>query len=118
MPRYTNAQFEKAIKGSAGIIATVANRLGCDWHTADTRISASKTLTRLMENEANTVDDMAESVVIKDIQSGDTKAAQWWLERRRRGKYSTRQEVTGAEGTALITTIEVVRTTAADDSDA
>ena len=100
MPKYSAAQFETAIKDSAGIIATVARRVGCDWHTAEKRIFNNERLNRLFEDEASKVDDLAESVVIKAMQEGDVGAAKWWLERRRRGKYATKveTELTGKDG--------------------
>lgn len=99
--RFTVAQFEAAIPNSGGIIATIARRVGCNWHTAANRIAESPTLSKMFEDEASTIDDLAESVVIKAMQAEDVSAAKWWLERRRRGKYATRQELTGAEGGAV-----------------
>lgn len=93
---YTVKQFETAIPGSGGIIATIARRVGCSWNTASTYLKDSPTLARLYEDEANTIDDLAESVVIKSMQEGDINAAKWWLERRRRAKFATRQEVANA----------------------
>lgn len=98
--RFTNAQFEKAIPGSGGIIATIARRVGCTWNTAQVRIEKSPKLSQMFEDECNGVDDLAESVVIKAMQEGDIGAAKWWLERRRRGKYATRvgTELSGKDG--------------------
>ena len=74
--------------------------IGCAAH--------SPTLTRLFEDEASMIDDMAESVVIKAMQEGDISAAKWWLERRRRGKYATKTEteVSGSDGGPLRVIIE------------
>ena len=95
---YSVKQFETAIPGSGGIIATIARRVGCSWHTAATYLKDSPKLARLYEDEASTIDDLAESVVIKAMQEGDTSAAKWWLERRRRAKFATRHELGGADG--------------------
>lgn len=108
---FTVAQFEEAIRGSGGIIATVARRVGCTWNTAQNRIKASPKLSQMLEDEANTIDDLAESVLIKSIQEGNTGDARWWLERRRRGKYATQQQIdvtSKGEQIGRITTIEVV----------
>ena len=106
--QFTQEQFKKAIPGSGGIIATIAKRVGCSWHTAQTYIRDTPTLAQIYENEANTVDDLAESVVIKAMQRGDINAAKWWLERRRRAKFATRveTELSGKDGGPL--TIAVV----------
>ena len=93
---YTVKQFESAIPGSGGIIATIAGRVGCSWHTAASYLKDSPTLARMYEDEASKIDDLAESVVIKAMQEGDINAAKWWLERRRRSKFATRQEVANA----------------------
>lgn len=97
---FTVKQFETAIPGSGGIIATIAGRVGCSWHTAQTYLRDSPTLARLYEDEASKIDDLAESVVIKAMQEGDTNVAKWWLERRRRAKFATRveTEVSGPDG--------------------
>ena len=95
---YSVKQFEAAIPGSGGIIATIARRVGCSWHTAATYLKDSPKLARLYEDEASTIDDLAESVVIKAMQEGDTSAAKWWLERRRRAKFATRHELGGPDG--------------------
>ncbi len=102
--RYVNEDFARAIPGSGGIITTIARRVGCDWHTAASRIAASPVLSQMFEDEANVVDDLAESVLVKSMQDGDVGSAKWWLERRRRGKYATRQEteLTGAAGGPLV----------------
>ncbi len=105
---YTVKQFEAAIPGSGGIIATIARRVGCAWHTAQTYIDESPRLSQLFEDEASMIDDMAESVVIKAMQEGDVSVAKWWLERRRRGKYATKTEteVSGSDGGPLRVIIE------------
>ena len=95
---YSVKQFEAAIPGSGGIITTIARRVGCNWHTAASYLKDSPTLARLYEDEASTIDDLAESVVIKAMQEGDINAAKWWLERRRRAKFATRHELGGPDG--------------------
>lgn len=112
--RYTNAQIEAAIKGSGGVIGRIARTLGAEWHTVRRRIDASPRLLELWRDECETVDDLAESVLIKSIQDGDTGSAKWWLERRRRGQYATRQEVTAADGQPL----RIVLSWGDDDGDA
>ena len=116
MPKYSSAQFEAAIKGSGGIYTTIANRVGCDWHTAEKRIRQSPVLARLYEDEASKIDDLAESVVIKAMQEGDINAAKWWLERRRRAKFATRieTELSGKDGQPLM----IQMTWGDNDSDA
>lgn len=116
--QFTQEQFKKAIPGSGGIIATIAKRVGCSWHTAHTYIHNNPAIARMYEDEANTIDDFAESVVINSMKRNDVASAKWWLERRRRGKYATKveTEVSGKDGGPIrITTIEVVHHQADND---
>ena len=101
MPRYTNKEFLDAIDGSAGIISTVADRVGCSWDTANQRIKKSDKLTRAFEDEQERVNDFAEQTVLKSIKAGNTQDAKWWLARIRKERFSERQEVTGADGGKL-----------------
>lgn len=40
----------------------------------------------------------AKKVIIRKIQEGDEKQANWWLERKAKSEFSIRQEVTGKDG--------------------
>ena len=101
MARYTNAQFIKAIEDSGGIIAVVAQRVGCNWHTARDRIIKTPKLLAAFEHEQEVVNDFAEQTVLKSIKSGNTQDAKWWLARIRKERFSERQEHTGADGGKL-----------------
>lgn len=43
----------------------------------------------------------AKKVIIAKIQEGDEKQANWWLERKAKQGFSTRQELTGKDGQDL-----------------
>lgn len=47
----------------------------------------------------------ARKVIVNDIKRGDQSAAKWWLERRNKDEFSTRQEVTGRGGKPLVETL-------------
>ena len=103
--QYTAQQFIDAIAGSAGIVSTIAKRVGCDWHTARKYIDTRPTIMAAYEDECNKVLDLAETVVIESLQHKDEQMAKWYLtmKGRERGYSQTqRNEVTGAEGTPLI----------------
>lgn len=70
----------------------VARRLGCEWETAKRRIYNNKRLTALFLAEQERMNDVAEQVLLKSIQDGNTQDAKWWLARTRRDRFSERKE--------------------------
>ena len=99
--RYTVADFEPHIQKSGGIISTIAARVGCDWNTARKHIDNSPKLTQMYNDECESVLDMAESVLIKSIQAGDTQDAKWLLARKGKQRgYADKveQEISGPDG--------------------
>jgi len=82
---YKAEQFINAIVNSAGIIGTIANRVGCDWHTAKKYIEQYPTVAQAYADECNKVLDDAESVVISAItpddkdKDPDIQTAKWYL---------------------------------------
>ena len=106
--QFTAKQFITAIPGSGGIIAVIAKRVGCDWHTAKRYIRLYPTINQAYEDECSGVDDLAESTVIKAIRDGDVPTAKWWLEKRRRDKFASRTEVTGTGGEPLLNMQELI----------
>lgn len=103
--QFTAQQFIDAIPGTGGIISALARKVGCAWHTAQKYIDSYPTVKQAYENECAGIDDLAETTVIKAIKGGDLGAAKWWLEKRRRDKFSDRLEVkaeiSGPEGSAI-----------------
>jgi hypothetical protein len=97
--RYAVSDFEPHIANSGGIISTIAKRVGCGWVTARKFIDGSPTLTELYNDECESVLDMAESVLIKSIQGGDTQDAKWLLSKKGKQRgYGDSVEVTGKDG--------------------
>jgi len=91
-----------AIKGSGAIMSTIARRLGVDWHTADKYCRKWEATKQALIDEEERTLDLAESTLLKSIESGDTQSAKWYLSTKgkKRG-YSERHEITGAEGVAI-----------------
>ena len=104
--RYTAQQFIDVIPGSGGIITTIARRVGCHWITAKKYITTRPTITAAYTAECERVLDAAESVIIGDIvEKKDVQTAKWYLtmKGRERGYAQTqRQELTGADGGAIV----------------
>lgn len=96
--KFTAELFIKAIRGgyeaedengatrrlgsSAGIISTIANRVGCNWHTADKWIHENAEVREAYNDEIEKNLDMAESVILRSIQGGDTNDAKWYLSKK------------------------------------
>ena len=110
--QYSAAQFVKAIEGSGGIVSTIASRVGCTWMTAKKYIDSYPTIRTAYDEEIERIIDLAEGVLIKNIQNAakeaqvgrdvDTADAKWFLSRKAKSRgYVERQEVTGADGGKL-----------------
>lgn len=91
----------QAIKGSGGIVNTIATRLGCDWHTAKKYINEWEETKQAYADETEIILDTAESAIFTSIQQGEVQSAKWLLatKGKQRG-YSERHEI---ENTGNIT---------------
>jgi len=58
--RYTAQEFIDKIPGSAGIVTTIALRVGCAWHTAKKYIEQHPTVKAAYDAECERVLDAAE----------------------------------------------------------
>lgn len=70
-----------------------------------------------MEVARDYTTDIARRVVAKRVQRGDVDTAKWWLERKNKREFSTRSELTGADGKDLPTPILGGASVSSDDSD-
>ena len=101
----------EAIKDSGGIMSTIAKRLGVTWNTADVWIREFDETKQALEDERNTILDLAESTLYKNIKDGNSQDAKWLLSTlgKRRG-FTERHEITGGGGEP----IEVIFTNGKD----
>ena len=76
---YTEKKVLAAIKGSGGIITTISNRLGSDWHTAKKLTQQWQSTRDAYKDERETILDMSESAILKSIKDGNTQDAKWFL---------------------------------------
>jgi hypothetical protein len=99
--RSKEKQTLEAIKGSAGIISTIAKRLTVDWHTAESYIQKYPSALEAFAAEREGILDMAEATIFTAIKQGDTGSAKWILSTigRKRG-FTEKQEIgiTGSDG--------------------
>lgn len=90
----TNKTIIEAIKGSGGIISTIAKRLNVSWHTADKYTQRSDATKDALADERESVLDMAEGALYGSIKGGNTQDAKWLLatKGRKRG-FNEKQEI-------------------------
>ena len=77
--QFKTQQFIDVIPGTGGIISTIAERVGCTWHTAKKYIDGYATVKQAYENEKHKVDDKALSNVYADIGKGSIETSKWWI---------------------------------------
>lgn len=99
---YTAQQFIDAIPGTGGIIRSIANKVGCAWHTAKKWIVSKPTVQQAYQDERNKVLDEAEIAVIEAIRARDMGTVRWYLSTvgKDRG-YVERRETTGKGGAPI-----------------
>ena len=109
--KYTAKQFIEAIKGSGGIISTVATRMNCEWRTAKKYIENSPSVQSAYQDELEKVNDMAVGVLMKSMHDGDVASAKWWLARKRKDEFgdSATVELGNAKGQPLKVTEIVIK---------
>lgn len=71
-----------AILNSNGIVSTIAQKLNCDWHTADSYIHKWEETIQAYNNETEKVLDFAESKIMESIRKGNTADAKWYLSKK------------------------------------
>jgi hypothetical protein len=74
------------------------------WHW----VKKDNTLLIQIQAWQNSVNAKARENVANKIQEGDTNESKWWLERREKKDFSTRQEHTGEDGQELFKPIKVL----------
>ena len=80
--RFTEKDVLTAIKGSGGIVSAIAQRLGCEWATADKSVQKWKSTLAAYADEKETILDLAESTIVKDIKGGSDQSAKWYLSKK------------------------------------
>lgn len=69
---YKKADIFEAIKGSGGIVTTVALALNCDWHTAKANIEKYEETREAFEGETETGLDLVEGKAYAQAKNGDS----------------------------------------------
>lgn len=68
---YRKREILEAIKGSGGFIATISERLACDWHTAKRNIERFEETREALRGETEVQLDLVESKAFFQAKSGD-----------------------------------------------
>jgi transposase-like protein len=99
MARKSKKAIIEAIKDSGGIMSTIARRLGVTWHTADSWVKQYDETKQALQDERETILDLAESTLFRNIKDGNSQDAKWLLSTMGKNRgYSERQEITGVDG--------------------
>lgn len=97
-------QIEDAIRKAAGNVTAAARGLGIGRTSLHARIAKSPELQRILQEERESLVDMAESALRAEVLDRNMTAVIWTLkaspEAKRRG-WGERQEVTGADGAPI-----------------
>lgn len=96
-------QFIKAIPKTGGIVSLIAQKVGCDWHTAKKWIDSHPTIKAVYDSEREGILDLAEGKLIGAIKRGDLAAIKYYLgtQGKHRG-YVERQEVSAPDGGPVV----------------
>lgn len=99
---YTAAKFLNAIPGSGGFITTIADRVGCTRNTVYAAMKKYPTVKQAVLDEKDSIKDMVEGQLLKQIKDGNTTAAIFYLKTQAKDRgYVERQELTGKDGEQL-----------------
>lgn len=105
LTRPSVVQIEDAIRKSAGNVTYAAKALGVGRTALHARIAKSPDLQRVLQEERESLVDMAESALRAEVLARNMTAVIWTLkaspEAKRRG-WGERTEVTGADGGAVV----------------
>ncbi len=102
-PQFPKEAYEKAIKGSFGVKATIVERVQCSRQTLENAIERWPELSHLIAEENNNIVDVAESKLLEQVNAGKLQAVLFTLETKGKDRgWSKRTEVTGKDGAALL----------------
>ena len=79
MREFTEQEILEAIQDTGGIINKIAQKLNCDWHTADKYISKYESSKIALQDERQTLIDDSENVIRNAVRSGDVQSAKFVL---------------------------------------
>jgi len=75
----TKERLLEALKGSGGVVSSVAKKLNSSWGTTRKSIDKWEETKQAYEDESNTILDLAESTIFRSIRDGNSQDAKWLL---------------------------------------
>ena len=109
MKHYSKKKIIEAIRGTGGIISSIASRLDCSWNCAKKYIYQWPETEQAYEEEKEAILDLCESVLYSSIKNGDTQSAKWVLATKGKERgFIKRREVTGENGAPLVVKVELI----------
>ena len=102
--KYEQQEVIEAIKGSFGIMSTIAKRLGCSWYTAQKAVNRWAETRQAYDDEDNRSLDLSESKMLELINEKDGPMIRFHLATKGKGRgyvQKTETEVTGKDGAPL-----------------
>lgn len=104
--QYTVEEMIEALKLKKGMITLAAKHVGCAYNTMRYYIDTYPHVKEALEMERSALDDAVEMKLYSRIEKDDTAAIIFYAKTRLRHRgYAERQEITGADGKDLTTTI-------------
>lgn len=90
----TTKQMVKAIEGTGGIKTMIAKRLGVNRNMIDYYLKKYATVRKAYDQETETIGDIAETTILKDIQEGSVETAKWYARVKLTGRgYAEKQQI-------------------------
>ena len=96
------------IKGSYGIISTVAARLHVDWHTVDDTIKMYPSCMQALADENESVLDFTEGKAIERIKDGDSVMIRFYLATKGKKRGYTYEDKLEADDSAEDNNVNVI----------
>lgn len=98
----TIAEYKAALSECGGDFALTANRLKVSYQAVHQRVGGSKDLQAWCDEVEKKIIGAAKGVLIHAIVTKKSERwSAWWLERKDRTNFSTRAELTGANGAPI-----------------
>lgn len=83
---FTKEDVIQAIKGSGGVMTTIANKLGVARSTAERLIDMFEETKLAFDDEEKSMNDMAKNCILSAIQKGDVASGKWWLSKKNKAE--------------------------------